>query len=61
MLLKLSVFLLVLSILEVLREGIRFAVAFGQRKQFEISTVRTAMLWTALSYIITVIFCGFVS
>lgn len=61
MLLKISVFVLMLSILAVLREVLRFIAAFAQRRQFEISAPRTALLWLAIAYIMTVIFCGFVS
>lgn len=56
---KILFFLLVMSILEVLKEGFAFAVAWIRDKQMEITDKRLILLASAISYIFTIIFTGF--
>lgn len=57
---KLGVFLLIMSVLDIVREVLRLFVSFSKNEPFEITPLRLGMLWCAISYTITVIFCGFI-
>lgn len=55
---KLMVFILVFSVLNILRETFFFFKAFKDGKKLEITKNRVLMLALSLSFIITVLFTG---
>lgn len=55
---KLMVFLLVISILVVLREIITLIMCYIKLEKYEISDKKTWLVWSAISYIIMAIICG---
>lgn len=48
-----------MCILNVIKECISFAIAYKQEKKYETSTLNNIMTMVSLSYIITIIICGF--
>lgn len=56
---KILTFLLIMCILNVIKEGISIAIAYKQEKPYNTSTLNNIMTMVSLSYIITIIICGF--
>lgn len=57
---KILVFILVMCILNVIKEGFRFYAAFNSENgHYDSSVTRTVLLFSSISYIVTIIFCGF--
>lgn len=55
---KLMIFLLVISILVVLREVITLVMCYIKLEKYEITDKNTWLVWSAISYIIMSIICG---
>lgn len=55
---KISLFFLVMAILNVLRETAHLINCFVTLDKYHIGNARTALLWVSISYIITVIILG---
>lgn len=51
-------FILVLAILNLLKEGYRFYQAMSKEEKYESSDLRTAGTFVSIAYIITIIFFG---
>lgn len=51
-------FVLVMAILNVLKEGYRLYMALKNEEKYESDTKRTVLTFASLSYIITIIFFG---
>lgn len=60
MLLKIMVFLLMLSILCVIREFYKLAKACNNKETFDITYKRLLMFGISLAYILTIVFTGFI-
>lgn len=56
--LKITVFILSLSILNVIKEGFSVYSAYKNERKYEASPVRNVLTMASLSYIITLIACG---
>lgn len=56
---KILTFILIMCILNVIKECISLAIAYKQEKKYETSTLNNIMTMVSLSYIITIIICGF--
>lgn len=56
---KILIFILIMCILNLLREVFRFGFCFAKNEKYESGTVRTLFTWASISYIMTIIFCGF--
>lgn len=56
---KIMVFLLMLSILNVIKEGINFAMSYAAGKTLDMTPIRKWGVGISLSYILTIIFTGF--
>ena len=56
---KILFFILMMSILIVLREGFSFSIAWMKESKMEITQKRMLLLASAISYIFTIIFTGF--
>lgn len=59
MITKIIVFILIVCILNVLKEGFRLGVSFYKNEEYKSSETRTLLTWMSISYILTIIFCGF--
>lgn len=55
---KIFVFILIMSILNLLRECFRFGLCFAKNEKYESDIRRTLFTWASISYILTIIFCG---
>lgn len=55
---KLMLFILFLSIINVIKEVFYFCMCFKYRKEYKINNTRSILLWVSLSYILTIIFKG---
>ena len=55
---KILVFVLIMCILNLLREGFRFVVCFYNNRKYESDIKRTLFTWASLSYVLTIIICG---
>lgn len=55
---KLLVFILIMCILNIFKEAIRFGVCFYRNEQYESDLKRTALTWASISYILTILICG---
>ncbi len=51
-------FVLVLAILNLIKEGYRFYQAMSKEEKYESSDLRTAGTFVSIAYIITIIFFG---
>lgn len=51
-------FILVMAILNILKEGYRVFVALKNEEKYESSNLRTVLTFSSLAYIITIIFFG---
>lgn len=51
-------FILFLSIIDVIKEVFYFCMCFKYRKEYKINNTRSILLWVSLSYILTIIFKG---
>lgn len=51
-------FILVLAILNLIKEGYRFYQAMSKEEKYESSDLRTAGTFVSIAYIITIIFFG---
>lgn len=56
---KILMFVLIFSVLIVLKETVRFLYAFATETSMKLTTKREIVLACAISYIITIIACGF--
>ena len=56
---KILTFILIMCILNVIKECISLSIAYKQEKKYETSTLNNIMTMVSLSYIITIIICGF--
>jgi hypothetical protein len=56
---KILVLILILSIVHIIKEIGRFWVAFKTNAQYESKNIRTLLTMLAISYITTIIICGF--
>lgn len=59
MITKILVFILIVCILNVVKESFRFGVSFYKNEEYKSSEIRTLFTWMSISYILTIIFCGF--
>lgn len=55
---RLMLFILFLSIFNVIKETFNFYMCFKQQKTYNIGNTRRLALWFSMSYILTVIFTG---
>lgn len=53
---NLAIFLLIMSILNVLREGLHIIKCFRLLQEYKIGIQRTFFVWCSISYIITFLF-----
>ena len=51
-------FILVLAILNLIKEGYRFYTALRKEDKYESDNVRTVLTFSSIAYIITIIFFG---
>jgi len=51
-------FILVMAILNLLKEGFRFYTALKNEDKYESNNVRTILTFSSIAYIITIIFFG---
>ena len=51
-------FILVLAILNLIKEGYRFYIALRKEDKYESDNVRTILTFSSIAYIITIIFFG---
>lgn len=51
-------FILVMAILNLIKEGYRFFSAFSGEKKYESGIARTVLTFASIAYIITIIFFG---
>ena len=51
-------FILVMSILNLIKEGWRFYTSFKEEKKYESGTVRTILTFASIAFIITIICFG---
>ncbi len=56
---KILIFILMMAILNVLKEAFRFYVAFSSQQKYESSVLRSVITMLSIAYILTIIFCGF--
>ena len=56
---RIFVFVLIMCILNILRETFRFSMCFAKNEKYESGITRTLFLWASIAYIITIIFYGF--
>lgn len=56
---KLFIFVLILSILRIVRESLYFWNCFNQNKKYEINPYRRFWLWSSIAYVITILITGF--
>lgn len=58
MIAKITVFILIICILNVLKEVFRFGISFTRNEKYESSELRTIGTWMSISYILTIIIYG---
>lgn len=58
MITKICIFILVMAILNLIREGFRFGTSFYMSEPYETSITRTLFTWASISYIVTLIITG---
>ncbi len=51
-------FILIMAILNLIKEGFRFYTALRNEKKYESSNLRTLLTFSSIAYIITIIFFG---
>lgn len=51
-------FILIMAVLNLLKEGYRFYTAYSNNEQYESDTKRTVLTFATVSYIITIIIFG---
>ena len=51
-------FILVMAILNILKEGYRLFAALKNEKKYESNSLRTVLTFSSIAYIITIIFFG---
>lgn len=51
-------FILILAILNLIKEGYRFYIALRKEDKYESDNVRTILTFSSIAYIITIIFFG---
>ena len=55
---KLLLFILFLSIIDIIKELFYFCMCFRYGKEYKINNTRTILLWVSTAYILTIIFKG---
>lgn len=55
---KIMVFVLIMCIINVIKEAIRFVVAYRTEKPYETTKLNSVFTIASLSYILTLIICG---
>mgnify|MGYP006916024475 CR=1 FL=1 len=55
---KILFFVLIMCILNLIKEGFRFGICFSKNEKYESDIKRTLFTWASISYILTIIFCG---
>lgn len=58
MLAKITVFILIICILNLIKETIRFCVSFARNEKYESSDLRTMCTWASIAYTLTIIIYG---
>lgn len=56
---KILTFVLIMCVLNLIKEGIAVAIAYRQDRPYESSKLNNVVTMASIAFILTIIFCGF--